>query len=65
MSEESPQGQQDRPQRSAIDRRSSWDRRLENRGIRNWPFFRLFFDRRRRGDRRSDQERRVSEESTD
>ena len=47
MSEESSQGQQDRPQRSDVDRRSAGDRRRENRGIRNAPFFRLFFDRRR------------------
>ncbi len=65
MSEESSQGQQDRPQRSGEDRRSAWDPRRENRGIRNWPFFRLFLDRRRGGDRRSDQERRVSQESND
>ena len=61
MSEESSQGQQHWPQRSDVDRRSGEDRRKENRGVRRAAFLRLFLDRRRGGDRRTDQERRVSQ----
>ena len=58
MSEESSQGQQDRPQRSGEDRRWAEDRRKENRGFRNAVLFSLFLDRRDRKDRRNGQDRR-------
>ncbi len=58
MSEESSQGQQDRPQRSGEDRRSAEDQRKETRGIRNAMLFSLFINRRRGKDRRSGQDRR-------
>ncbi len=46
--------------RSGTDRRSREDRRKENRGIRNAPFFRLFLDRRKGQDRRSGKDQRTS-----
>ncbi len=45
--------------RSGTVRRSGEDRRKENRGIRNAPFFRLFLDRRKGQDRRSGKDRRM------
>ncbi len=59
MSEES-KGSGDGPERSGTDRRSGEDRRKENRGIRNAPFFRHFLDRRKGQDRRSGKDRRIS-----
>ena len=61
MPEELKGGWDGQERRSDTDRRSGEDRRKENRGIRNAPFFRLFLNRRSRKDRRSGQDQRKAE----